>query len=133
MILLMSCSVFVFCNRGPMDCLGQIWRTEGVRGVFRGLGITVMREIPAFGVYFSSYEAMTRTQDSSQPISTMRMMAAGGFAGIFSWLFTYPIDMLKSRLQVMILGTDHFWKGRGIFQTRDLLRKKIKVTFDRTR
>lgn len=30
-------------------------------------------------------------------------VAAGGFAGVFSWLFTYPIDFLKSRLQVRCL------------------------------
>ena len=28
------------------------------------------------------------------------MMLAGGMAGMFSWLLTYPIDVVKSRLQV---------------------------------
>jgi len=42
---------------------------------------------------------MTRRADPTQPISTIHMMAAGGFAGVFSWLLTYPIDFLKSRLQ----------------------------------
>lgn len=83
-----------------MDCTQQIWRSEGVRGIFRGLGITIAREIPAFSLYFASYEAMTRQRDPTQPIGTLHMMMAGGFAGVFSWLFTYPIDLVKSRLQV---------------------------------
>lgn len=83
-----------------MDCARQIWHAEGIRGIFRGLNITIAREIPAFGIYFSSYELMTRREDATKPIGTFHMMMAGGWAGVFSWLFTYPIDFLKSRLQV---------------------------------
>lgn len=98
--------------KGPLDCTKQIWRSEGLRGVFRGLGVTVAREIPAFSVYFASYEAMTRQRDPAQPIGTLHMMAAGGFAGVFSWLFTYPIDLIKSRLQVDGMGDGKYaYKG----------------------
>ena len=31
--------------------------------------------------------------------STGSILLAGGMAGIFSWVFTYPQDVLKSRLQ----------------------------------
>lgn len=86
--------------KGPMDCVRQIWRGEGMRGMFRGLGITAARDVPAFFFYFASYEAMTRQDDPSIPIGTAHMMIAGGLAGTSSWLFTYPIDFLKSRLQV---------------------------------
>ena len=87
-------------NRGPLDCCRQIWQGEGVRGIFRGLNITIAREIPAFGLYFASYEAMTRRSDPTKPLGTFHMLMAGGMAGVVSWLFTYPIDFLKSRLQV---------------------------------
>ena len=83
-----------------MDCVRQIWKAEGIRGIFRGLNITIVREIPAFGLYFASYEAMTRRKDPTQPLGTFHMLMAGGGAGVVSWLFTYPIDFLKSRLQV---------------------------------
>lgn len=84
-----------------MDCVRQIWRGEGVRGIFRGLGITAARDVPAFFFYFATYEALTQQDDPSVPIGTGHMMAAGGLAGMSSWLFTYPIDFLKSRLQVL--------------------------------
>lgn len=86
-----------------MDCVRQIWHTEGIRGIFRGLGITAARDVPAFFFYFASFEALTQQEDPSNPISTPHMMAAGGLAGMASWLFTYPIDFLKSRLQVLML------------------------------
>jgi len=97
--------------KGPTDCARQIWRAEGMRGIFRGLNITIAREIPAFGLYFSSYEAMTRRGDATKPISTVHMMTAGGCAGMCSWLFTYPIDFVKSRLQVDGLAGIRVYSG----------------------
>ena len=81
---------------GPLECLRHIHRTEGLRGVFNGLGITVAREIPGFGVYFATYEALTR---SNEQISTAHMLLAGGLAGTASWVVSYPLDVVKSRMQ----------------------------------
>lgn len=45
---------------GPIHCLKHTYQHEGYRGVFKGLGVTFLREMPSFGVYFLTYEAMTR-------------------------------------------------------------------------
>lgn len=81
---------------GPWQCLKRIHRKEGFRGVFRGIGATACREVPAYGSYFLTYEVLTR---NSRPVSTVTMIFAGGFAGIVSWIITYPVDVLKSRIQ----------------------------------
>ena len=31
--------------------------------------------------------------------SDLAVLSAGGMAGVFSWIFTYPQDVIKSRLQ----------------------------------
>ena len=85
----------------PLQCLRQIYRTEGTRGVFNGLGITLLREAPSYGVYFVTYEALTQ---SATPISTLHMLLAGGLAGTASWVISYPLDVVKSRLQADISG-----------------------------
>ncbi len=41
---------------GPVDCLRQVVRSEGLPGLMRGLGGTMAREMPGNAVYFSSYE-----------------------------------------------------------------------------
>lgn len=53
---------------GPIEVLKGIYRNEGglFRGVFKGWGITLGREIPGFGFYFASYEAMTRFGNSNK-------------------------------------------------------------------
>ncbi|XP_052129765.1 mitochondrial basic amino acids transporter [Frankliniella occidentalis] len=82
--------------KGPVDCLQQMFRTEGVRGVYRGFWPTLAREVPAFSVYFASYEWMTR---GDAQVPTWRLLLAGGLAGTFSWVLTYPVDVVKSRVQ----------------------------------
>lgn len=82
----------------PMRCLRNIYKQQGYRGIFKGLGITFLREGPSYGVYFVTYEMLTRTS-SKEPISTFHMLLAGGLAGTASWVISYPIDVIKSRIQ----------------------------------
>lgn len=93
--------------KGPLDCLRQLFRVEGMRGAFRGLGSTILRDAPGFGVYFASYEQMVRA-GAGGPAS---LMAAGGLAGVFSWMACYPMDVLKSRLQVDGMRGPRRYKG----------------------
>uniref|UniRef100_A0A182Q4N7 Mitochondrial carnitine/acylcarnitine carrier protein n=1 Tax=Anopheles farauti TaxID=69004 RepID=A0A182Q4N7_9DIPT len=81
---------------GPLDCTRAIWRREGMRGIFRGLGITAARDAPGFSSYFVAYEYMVRKVVDPSPFV---ILMAGGLAGTFSWLVTFPIDVVKSRLQ----------------------------------
>lgn len=83
--------------RGPSQCLSYIYSSEGVRGVYKGLGATVLRDIPGFATYFASYEMMMRMRENPGIFHTLM---AGGFAGMISWCFTIPMDVIKSRLQV---------------------------------
>ena len=67
--------------------------------IFRGFLATVARDAPAFGVYFASYEWMTRTMSKDGTLSSAQLLFAGGSAGMLSWLFNYPTDIVKSRFQ----------------------------------
>lgn len=93
--------------KGPLDCLQNIWRVEGIRGVYRGLGITAARDLPGFSSYFVSYELMVKNKNAS----SFQIMMAGGLAGAFSWVITFPIDVLKTRLQMDGCGSDQKYNG----------------------
>lgn len=108
-------------KKSPLQVIKDIYRMEGVRGVFRGLNITMVREVPAFGSYFLSYEYMTRTSDGS-PVSTATMLIAGGMAGVISWILCYPVDIIKSRIQVDGMNGSRMYKN-----SLDCLRKSISV------
>ncbi|KAJ8730893.1 hypothetical protein PYW08_002306 [Mythimna loreyi] len=77
----------------------HIVRTGGFKALFRGLGVTMVRDTPALAIYFTSYEAMTRGDQS-----VMKVFMAGGMAGALSWVVLYPIDVVKSRYQGDVVG-----------------------------
>lgn len=82
--------------KGPMQLLNGVYRTDGIRGLFKGVTITALRDIPGYAIYFVSYEYMMRIKKDPGLLYTSM---AGGTAGILSWVLAFPIDVIKSRLQ----------------------------------
>ena len=39
-------------HKSPLDCLRHIYKTEGTRGVFKGFGITITRDVPGKTFFF---------------------------------------------------------------------------------
>jgi hypothetical protein len=42
--------------QGAVDALIKIYRTEGLRGLYRGSGATFLRNVPASAIWWSTYE-----------------------------------------------------------------------------
>jgi solute carrier family 25 (mitochondrial carnitine/acylcarnitine transporter), member 20/29 len=57
----------------------------------KGLNICILREVLSYSMYFQSYYSL---RDNNVSI-----LNAGGIAGIAGWLFSYPIDVIKTRIQ----------------------------------
>jgi solute carrier family 25 ornithine transporter 2/15 len=89
---------------GPLKLTGQILKSDGVGGLFRGLTPTFMREMPGYFCFFYAYE-MTREAlkpegGTKEDVGLMGTMFAGGLAGVTLWTVIFPADVIKSRLQV---------------------------------
>ena len=61
----------------------------------------LLRDVPAFGTYFCSYEATKRalTNGQSDNETDLKLMIAGGIAGMCSWTVSMPQDVVKSCVQ----------------------------------
>lgn len=109
--------------KGPIDCARHLVATGGIRSLYRGTGATLLRDVPASGVYFMVYEYLQRVLTpegkSKNDLSAPRIIFAGGMAGIFNWIVAMPADVLKSRLQTAPEGM----YPNGI---RDVARQLIK-------
>ncbi|KAL2264978.1 hypothetical protein VTJ83DRAFT_7488 [Remersonia thermophila] len=83
--------------------LAKMWREEGWRGFMRGNGTNCIRIVPYSAVQFGSYNFYKKhiferfEGDSLTPISRL---TCGGIAGITSVTFTYPLDIVRTRLSV---------------------------------
>uniref|UniRef100_A0A673VZU2 Solute carrier family 25 member 48 n=1 Tax=Salmo trutta TaxID=8032 RepID=A0A673VZU2_SALTR len=99
--------------RGPIHCISSILQTEGIRGLYRGAGAMVLRDVPGYTLYFIPYALFRRWlssegRSSPHPCS---IWVSGGLAGSISWVTATPADVVKSRLQADSL---HTRKYRGI-------------------
>ncbi|KAI5607156.1 mitochondrial carnitine/acylcarnitine carrier protein, partial [Silurus asotus] len=108
---------------GPMDCAKQIYKESGIRGIYKGTALTLMRDVPASGMYFMTYEwlknLLTPEGRSPNELSVPSVLFAGGMAGIFNWAVAIPPDVLKSRFQTAP-------EGKYPNGFRDVLRELIR-------
>ncbi|CAA7025792.1 unnamed protein product [Microthlaspi erraticum] len=88
---------------GPISLAKSILKREGLKGLYKGLTITVLRDAPAHGLYFWTYEYVRERlhpgcrKNGEESLRTM--LVAGGLAGVASWVACYPLDVVKTRLQ----------------------------------
>ncbi|KAG4073163.1 hypothetical protein HA402_002552 [Bradysia odoriphaga] len=94
---------------GMVDCAKQLYKEGGIRSIYKGSVATLLRDVPASGMYFLTYEwikewaAEKFGSDGSRGL--MGTIFAGGMAGIANWSVGMPADVLKSRLQTAPQGT----------------------------
>jgi hypothetical protein len=86
--------------KNEIDCLQTIIKSEGVGSLMsRGLGTTLVREIPSYGLYFWIYGLVTHSTFAQLLPGTFAPLIFGALSGMASWLPVYPVDVVKTTLQ----------------------------------
>ncbi|PQE14974.1 mitochondrial carrier protein [Rutstroemia sp. NJR-2017a WRK4] len=82
--------------------LMKMWKEEGWRGFMRGNGTNCIRIVPYSAVQFGSYNFYKKFFESSPggDMSSFKRLVCGGAAGITSVFFTYPLDIVRTRLSI---------------------------------
>ena len=101
-----------FHYSSPTDCLKKIHKYEGgLRGLSRGVTLTLVREVPSFGTYFASYDYLCKKTNAiteGGKVNISKLLFCGGTAGMLCWIVTYPADVIKTRQQMDGMGVTKY-------------------------
>jgi solute carrier family 25 protein 33/36 len=140
-------------GHSPLTAMRQIAKTEGIRGLWRGLMPTLVGTVPSRAIYFNVYSfckhELSKCSSEENPLVHF---SSAGIAGVISTTITNPIWMIKTRLQlekethsgvvkttlnvVKNEGVMSLWKGvsasyLGVFETcaQWVLYEKMKTAY----
>lgn len=97
-----------FRSIGLFGSFGKIARTEGLRGFYRGNGASVARIVPYAALHYMAYEEYRRWIILGVPgigRGPVLDLVAGSFAGATAVLFTYPLDLVRTKLAYQVVGS----------------------------
>ncbi|KAF5732255.1 Mitochondrial substrate carrier family protein isoform 1 [Tripterygium wilfordii] len=80
----------------------KIWKEDGLLGFFRGNGLNVVKVAPESAIKFYAYEMLKNViaESSGGDIGAAGRLFAGGIAGAIAQTAIYPLDLVKTRLQI---------------------------------
>lgn len=98
-----------------LNTVQYVYRKGGIKSVMRGTILTICRDVPGNAAYFATYEFIRHTltwvlNDSARKKNSYEnfwtqtgcTMLAGGLAGVANWIVAIPVDVIKSRWQLIV-------------------------------
>lgn len=90
--------------RNSLSMISQIWKSEGLLGLYRGFGVALMTYGPYVSLYFAFYEKLKlmsseyfQTTKGNVPLPALYVMAFT--ASSVASVITNPLDFIKTRMQ----------------------------------
>ncbi|KAI5561135.1 hypothetical protein BDE02_16G094000 [Populus trichocarpa] len=105
--------------RGIWHAFHTICREEGFLGLYKGLGATLLGVGPSIAISFSVYESLRSFWHSKRPNDSTIMvsLACGSLSGIASSTATFPLDLVRRRMQLEGAGGRARIYTSGLFGT----------------
>lgn len=86
-----------------ISILAEAYRTEGIRrGLYRGYGSTVLREVPFAFIQFPIWEHLKSnwTANTGLELTPVAVAICGAIAGGIAAALTTPLDVAKTRIML---------------------------------
>lgn len=101
----------VYNYRNSVDAIRQIIKGEGILGLYRAYGATVLSFGPLLGINLMLYEKLKKAFGVDKQAVFWRNFLIAFFSGSIASLVTNPMDLVKVRMQVqraeMSVRSDH--------------------------
>lgn len=100
---------------GPLDCLRQTIRHEGVLGLYKGvtppLATVGITQSILFGLQSMAVDLMKGKDGANRPPTVLETMKAAVLSGLAISVLVQPVDAVKARLQVQYAGAATAYTG----------------------
>jgi solute carrier family 25 phosphate transporter 23/24/25/41 len=99
---------------GIFDCAVQTLKHEGIRGLYKGLGMTLLSGSPYVGLQMAGYDffkgVLPRRSDGTTSVGWK--VVCGALAGVVAQTITFPGDTVRRRLQTNgVSGKERVYAG----------------------
>lgn len=94
----------------------HIWSNEGIRGLYRGIFSTILRDAPFSGAYLMFYgriKEIVKQNLEREELNSPLISFCGILSGIFASLLTHPADVVKTTIQ----ASSKPFKNKTVIQT----------------
>lgn len=82
-----------------LDLFSHLWRTEGVKGIQRGLFSAYLYQMSMNGVRFATYDVLKKQTNGLIGVKVLENALAGGISGSLGALAGTPFNLVKTRIQ----------------------------------
>ncbi|KZS96143.1 mitochondrial carrier [Sistotremastrum niveocremeum HHB9708] len=85
---------------GFWDAAAKVWRTEGLRGLWKGVGTSLLMAVPASTTYMITYDHLLREViPSISPSESITPLISGSLARTIVATIISPLELLRTNLQ----------------------------------
>ncbi|KAG9542729.1 hypothetical protein KCU79_g17908, partial [Aureobasidium melanogenum] len=87
---------------GAFRTAQQLVRDRGIRGLYCGYRLHLIRDTLGTAIYFGTYETVKQILSNARgngPAEPAAVALAGATCGIVSWVMIYPLDVVKTQYQ----------------------------------
>lgn len=97
--------------RGPWDCIKKIYKVDGLRGLYKGVGMSFIGIFMYRGLYFGSYDSGKGLIFDYNKASFLEKFAFAQVCVIFSETISYPTDTIKRKLMLQAAKKEVQYSG----------------------
>jgi len=114
-------------DKSIFDSLSYIYKNEGLRGLYKGNLINIMRVLPTYAIKFPLNDVGKKIllkKNNKSVLSFNEKLQAGLFTGLTQIIITYPINFIRTRISLdnkmisnnnnLIKYTNYVFKNEGI-------------------
>lgn len=110
----------------------HVVREEGVRGLYRGMVPTLIRDVPFSGLYVLIYTRLKAVMEAELPNAPPYSVhfGSGVVAGVLATTVVHPADVVKTRMQLAIVDKGAHGELRSVTNSLSLTQTVRKILHD---